>query len=313
MGHSALMMNTYNRFIKDTVQALSSFYSKEEAKAIAVRVLNRVCNLTPNEYIIEPETIIKDNYRDELLRVVSELKTGRPLQYVTGIQEFFGREFKVCEGVLIPRPETEELISWILKNREQGKDLRILDAASGSGCIGTTLACELPGCQVYMLDISKKAVEISWENSEKLCTFEKIVKSSVKLPVVFESDLFTGPLSQNVIGGRTLDIIVSNPPYVLESERVLMSRNVIDFEPQEALFVPDRDPLLFYKFLANWAQKLLKNGGEIFMELNEAKAVETAELFMERDFREVELRSDINGKQRMLRCVFRENIYICIG
>ena len=159
-----------------------------------------------------------------------------------------------------------------------------------------------------MLDFSKVAVNISLENSETLCSAEKRVKDSVKLPHVFESDLLTGPLTQKVIKRGELDIIVSNPPYVMESERVLMRSNVIDFEPGEALFVPDKDPLLFYKSLAKWAQVLLKNGGEIFMELNEAKAVETAELFMERDFCEVELRTDINGKQRMLRCVFRESL-----
>lgn len=308
MGPSDLIMTTYSRFIQDTTILLSGIYGKDEAKAIAVRVLNWVCNLSPHAYIIDPETNIEYNNYNELLAIVSELKTGRPLQYVTGVQEFFGREFKVCEGVLIPRPETEELVSWIIKDRKTGAGLKILDAASGSGCIGTTIACELPGSQVYMLDFSKVAVNISLENSETLCSAEKRVKDSVKLPHVFESDLLTGPLTQKVIKRGELDIIVSNPPYVMESERVLMRSNVIDFEPGEALFVPDKDPLLFYKSLAKWAQVLLKNGGEIFMELNEAKAVETAELFMERDFCEVELRTDINGKQRMLRCVFRESL-----
>ena len=308
MGPSDLIMTTYSRFIQDTTILLSGIYGKDEAKAIAVRVLNWVCNLSPHAYIIDPETTIDDDNYRELLSIVSELKSGRPLQYVTGVQEFFGREFMVCEGVLIPRPETEELVSWIIKDRKSGAGLKILDAASGSGCIGTTLACELPGSQVYMLDFSKVAVDISVENSENLCSAEKRVKDSVKLPHVFESDLLTGPLTQKVIKRGELDIIVSNPPYVMESERVLMRSNVIDFEPGEALFVPDKDPLLFYKSLAKWAQVLLKNGGEIFMELNEAKAVETAELFMERDFCEVELRTDINGKQRMLRCVFRESL-----
>ena len=308
MGTSDLIMTTYTRFIQDTIISLSRIYRKEEAKAIAVRVLNRVCNLSPHAYIIDPETTIDDDNYRELLSIVSELKSGRPLQYVTGVQEFFGREFKVCEGVLIPRPETEELVSWIIKDRKSGAGLKILDAASGSGCIGTTLACELPGSQVYMLDFSKVAVDISVENSENLCSAEKRVREVVNIPVVFEADLLTGPLTQKVIKRGGLDIIVSNPPYVMESEKVLMRSNVIDFEPGEALFVPDKDPLRFYKSLANWAQVLLKDGGEVFLELNEAKAVETAELFMERDFCEVELRTDINGKQRMLRCVFRESL-----
>ena len=117
MGPSDLIMTTYSRFIQDTTILLSGIYGKDEAKAIAVRVLNWVCNLSPHAYIIDPETNIEYNNYNELLAIVSELKTGRPLQYVTGVQEFFGREFKVCEGVLIPRPETEELVSWIIKDR----------------------------------------------------------------------------------------------------------------------------------------------------------------------------------------------------
>ena len=308
MGSQNLIMTTYNRFIIETTLSLSRLYNREEAKAIAVRLLNKICNLNTYEHITEPDKSIEKASLETLMRVVDELKTGRPLQYVMGIQEFYGREFKVKDGVLIPRGETEELISWIIKESSSGVGMKILDAASGSGCIGTTLACELPGSEVYMLDISKVAIEVSGENSEKICNEERKEKPTVKTPLVFEADLLTGPLIQKLIKRGSLDIIVSNPPYVLDSEKVLMKSNVLDYEPHLALFVPDKDPLLYYKSLASWAQVLLKDGGVIYMELNEAKAVETAELFMEREFCDVELRTDINGKERMLRCVFRENL-----
>lgn len=301
-------MITSNQFIHSLVNSLEVLYGKEEAKAISIKLLNRVCSLSPYSYITEPDRIIEKRNSTILEKMSAELVDGRPLQYVIGFQEFYGREFKVKEGVLIPRPETEELVSWVINQRKSGDNLRILDAASGSGCIGITIACELPGCEVFMLDLSESAIEVSAENVFHLCTAEQEIRPSVKPPIVFKSDLLSGPLVQDIIERGSLDIIVSNPPYVLESEKILMRKNVLDFEPHCALFVPDDDPLLYYKALANWAQVLLKDGGEIYMEMNEAKAIEMADYFIERDFREVELRADINEKNRMLHCIFRENI-----
>ncbi len=300
-------MRTYGTFIAEVKLLLSPLYGSEEAKAIGIRLLERVCGASMWEHVVEPERVIDEVSSESLDKMVKELLRGRPLQYVTGFQQFMGRDFKVSEGVLIPRPETEELVSWIKDEHRSGSTLKILDAATGSGCIGVSLACELPGSEVYMTDISSKALKISKENAERICSEERLKRANVITPVLFRADLLTGALSQAAFSGGTLDIIVSNPPYVLESEKSLMRSNVLDYEPHEALFVPDSDPLLYYKALANWAKDLLKDGGALYMELNEAKGLETAELFMEREFCDVELRNDINGKMRMLRCIYKEN------
>jgi release factor glutamine methyltransferase len=137
-----------------------------------------------------------------------------------GFQEFFNRDFIVKEGVLIPRPETEELVSWVTSEKQGGAGLRILDAATGSGCIGITLPCEMPGSDIFMFDISDVALEVASENSERICVEEQKIKPAVKKPSIFKCDLLTGALSQYIIGSGTLDIIVSNPPYVLESKSI---------------------------------------------------------------------------------------------
>ncbi len=300
-------MVTYRNFVQVLTSSLEAMYGANEAKAISVNLINNVCSLPSYAYLTDPEMEIGELLLPKLNIMAEELKRGRPLQYVLGFQEFFSRDFIVKEGVLIPRPETEELVSWISSEKQGGADLKILDAATGSGCIGITLACEMPGSDIFMFDISDVALEVASENSNRICSEEIKTRSAVKTPRIFKCDLLTGPLSQYIIGSGTLDIIVSNPPYVLESEKVLMRGNVLDYEPYSALFVPDYDPLLFYKSIANWGRALLKNGGEIYLELNEAKALETAELFMEMDYCEVELRKDINGKDRMLHCIFRDS------
>ncbi len=300
-------MATYKSFTEDVQQRLSHLYQTGEGRAIAVRLLQHFCKISSYEHIVNPSGVIDEQLlKSDLEQAVLELSKARPLQYVLGYEEFYGRKFNVEEGVLIPRPETEELVRWILDN-DLSYPIRILDAACGSGCIGITLACEmtkqlradndLSNSEVFALDFSDKALEVTHRNAVQL----SLGQSGMCKFKEFKADLMQGPDSQKMIENNSLDILVSNPPYVKESERILMRSNVLDFEPNEALFVPDDDPLLFYKALALWGSILLKPGGLIYLEINESLAAEIVSLLQSSWFEKVEVRQDFCGKNRMVK------------
>jgi release factor glutamine methyltransferase len=198
------------------------------------------------------------------------LATGRPLQYVLGVTDFYGHRFKVGEGCLIPRPETEELVSRMvdeLSGQELGEEpFNILDLCTGSGCIAWSLAAAFPEAMVYGCDLSDAALRYACKQR---------VKTGGAKPIFFTADVLAAPPA----GLPPFDVIVSNPPYICESERAQMRPNVLDFEPAEALFVPDDDPMRFYKAIARWADALLRPGGRIFLEINERFGPEVAALF----------------------------------
>jgi release factor glutamine methyltransferase len=278
---------------------------------------------------VEPFGEIPDEKQLVLKSAAVQLAAARPFQYVLGFEEFYGHKFFVKEGVLIPRPETEELVRWVLNevtgivdkvsgnlNNIEGKPIRILDAACGSGCIGISLACALSDSEVFMCDISKDALDVSAINisendnpdpdktiSKK--TISKIItpKRFKIMPRLFYGDLLAGPLNQTVISHSSLDVLVSNPPYIRESERTLMHNNVLEYEPDLALFVPDDDPLIFYKALASWGAELLRPGGLLFLEINESLGKETVEMLASHGYSNILLRRDINGRERMVRAV----------
>ncbi|MFA6335444.1 MAG: HemK/PrmC family methyltransferase [Bacteroidales bacterium] len=329
---------TYKNFIEDVQRRLVHLYPAEEGRAIAVRLLQHFCKISSYEHIVNSSGIIDEQmFKGDLDRAAQELVAARPLQYVLGFEEFYGRKFHVEEGVLIPRPETEELVRWILDDFKSidntyaspktgsattpfsdmttrfSDRIRILDAACGSGCIGVTLACELaktflvpqdftPKLQVFALDFYEKTIEVTRKNATELIKRSRPQVSVIPF-TVFKADLLQGPDSQNLIDNNSLDIIVSNPPYVKESERTQMRSNVLDFEPVEALFVPDEDPLMFYKALAVWGSKLLKPGGSIYIEINETLGSEVVELLKSSGFAEVEMRKDFCSKERMVKAV----------
>ncbi|MEI6852816.1 MAG: peptide chain release factor N(5)-glutamine methyltransferase, partial [Bacteroidota bacterium] len=225
----------------------------------------------------------------ELLLVydaIKELKEGKPLQYITGKAWFCGLELSVNEHVLIPRPETEELVQLIIKEHKETKGLRILDIGSGSGCIGIALKKELKDAEVWAMDISEEALKVARKNAEL---------HEADICFIYKDILDAEGLSEL----RGLDIIVSNPPYVMESEKAVMHKNVLDFEPHEALFVPDNNPLKFYKAIFGLAKK---NGKpcRVYVEINESKGEEMIFLAKEFGFSDICIHKDINGKDRII-------------
>ena len=227
---------TLKEFIDLCIDRLAPLYPAPEAKSIAFRLLEHYTDIPSYKYISEPDTIIDD----QLLGAVAELETGRPLQYVLGVTEFCGHRFRVGEGCLIPRPETEELVSRIIDdlysddaadgNTPSDSPFSILDLCTGSGCIAWSLAAEFPEAMVYGCDLSDAALRYACRQR---------VKVRGAKPIFFTADVLAEPPA----GLPKFDVIVSNPPYICDSERSAMRPNVLDFEPAEALFVPDDDPL----------------------------------------------------------------------
>ncbi|MBQ5828166.1 MAG: peptide chain release factor N(5)-glutamine methyltransferase [Bacteroidales bacterium] len=290
---------TLQEFISLVVERLSVHYPVQEAKAIAVRLLKEsIEGYKGYEHLVEPGRELKGfaaGTEEYLLKCAQRLATGEPLQYVLGYEWFCGHRFNVAPGVLIPRPETEELVREVVSSAN-GPDcegnVRVLDICTGSGCIAWSVAAELgKRAQVYGCDISPEALAIA-------CGQE--IDADVKF---FECDILA-PQAEEVIGAECgvakFDIVVSNPPYVCECEKELMQKNVLDFEPELALFVPDDDPLRFYRRIAQLSGRLLKPGGKLFFEINERFGRETVEMLEETGFVGCRVLQDIFGKERMV-------------
>ena len=290
---------TLQEFISLVEERLSVHYPVQEAKAIAVRLLKEsIKGYKGYEHLVEPGRELKGfaaGTEEYLLKCAQRLATGEPLQYVLGYEWFCGHRFNVAPGVLIPRPETEELVREVVSSAN-GPDcegnVRVLDICTGSGCIAWSVAAELgKRAQVYGCDISPEALAIA-------CGQE--IDADVKF---FECDILA-PQAEEVIGAECgaakFDIIVSNPPYVCECEKALMQKNVLDFEPELALFVPDDDPLRFYRRIAQLSGRLLKPGGKLFFEINERFGRETVKMLEETGFVGCRVLQDIFGKERMV-------------
>lgn len=213
-----------------------------------------------------------------------KLKTGEPIQYILGKGPFYGREFLVNQHTLIPRNETEELVHLILHANPQ-PGLKILDIGTGTGCIPITLDLEMNEPEVYGLDISENALEVARKNT-------KLLHSNVQF--------MQGDILQEIPTVPLLDILVSNPPYVPIGEKALMHRNVLDFEPELALFVPDQDPLIFYRMIGQLGKKLLVSGGRLYFEIHERFGSEVAAILQNLGYQEVKIHQDLNGKERMI-------------
>jgi release factor glutamine methyltransferase len=219
--------------------------------------------------------------------ILSRLKMAEPHQYVFGKSEFYGIEFRVTPDVLIPRPETEELVEWILSEHSSADSL-ILDIGTGSGCIAVALAKKLPNAVIDAWDLSERAISVAAENAFRNGVEVHFTRRDILQPFRREA---------------SYDVIVSNPPYVMESEKGTMERNVLSYEPHEALFVPDDNPLLFYERIAGLALEMLNKRGRLYFEINRSKGEIICEMLQERGFAEVELRKDISGNERMIRAL----------
>lgn len=263
---------------------LSALYEAGEAKAIARWVLDVRFGLSMADILCGKVAALP---QQELEAIVGRLEQGEPVQYVLGLADFCGLQFHVEPGVLIPRPETEELCRWSLPLAPYSWRGSLLDIGTGSGCIACTLAAALPEAVVTAWDISETALRVARENairSHVRVTFEKV--DILKLPLT----------------SYDWDVIISNPPYICEQERSTMERNVLDYEPSEALFVPDDDPLLFYRAISDYALHALKQGGALFFEINPLHAEELRQHLKAKGFG-VEQREDQFGKIRFTKAI----------
>jgi release factor glutamine methyltransferase len=269
------------------IQELTPLYDVGEAESFFYLTLEAKHQLKRVDLALQPDLDFSESELKIWSFILDQLKKEIPIQYILGVTNFYGLEFEVNSAVLIPRPETEELVDWIIQSSKVQSKFKILDIGTGSGCIAIALAKNLPNAQVFALDVSEQALTTAKKNAEK---------NQVQLSFIHQSILETEDLAQE------FDIIVSNPPYVRELEKHEIKNNVLDNEPHLALFVEDNDALIFYRKIAQLAQKNLKLKGQLYFEINQYLGKETLNLLLEMGFKNCELRQDIYGNDRMIQC-----------
>lgn len=322
---SNIKMKTYQQLW----QSLTPLYDAGEAQAIVRTVLDVKYGMTLTDIICGKVNEISADEERKLEEIIIRLQKGEPVQYVLGEADFAGRTFHVEPGVLIPRPETAELCQWIEKDfagkstvspkdspEESSKDSpevspqatddarRILDICTGSGCIAITLGLNIPNSEVTGWDISEDALRIAQGNVEMMKAGNVRIEhqDALALPKaantteISDSEPDSSP-------SKDWDLIVSNPPYICEKEKADMEKNVLEHEPSLALFVPDEDPLKFYRAIAEYASSTLKSGGALYFEINPIYEKETREMLLKLDFKDIETKEDAFGKKRMMRAI----------
>jgi release factor glutamine methyltransferase len=287
-GFANILMHTNIIALNNKVKnKLNKVYSNSEIQQLRFLIYENALGLTKIQTLSVQEIELSIEQETKLFEIVERLANNEPIEYILGETEFFNLRFKVNPAVLIPRPETEELVDWILKTCTLKKP-RILDVGTGSGCIPIAIKHNITESKVYGLDVSLKAIEVANKNAQLNGA-----------QVVF--------LNQNILNTEAkmlpndLDILLSNPPYVRKSEKSLMSANVLNFEPDIALFVEDRNPLLFYNKIAQLGLSLLKANGMLFFEINEALGENVRQLLEELGYKNILVKKDINGKDRMIK------------
>lgn len=278
-------MHPLYTYIKQRLTAAP--YTESEASALARWILEETFGFSSLMLYAGKDMDFPEENRKRLDDILLRLEHSEPIQYIIGKACFGGRTFDVTPAVLIPRPETEELVDWIVADCTQ-TDLSVLDIGTGSGCIAISLACRMNGAKVTAWDISAAALDIARKNAAHHGVRIDFRRVDVMAP---HSSL------------PKTDIIVSNPPYVRESERAEMDCNVLDYEPEQALFVPDNDPLRFYRRIALAGQDMLAPGGKLFFEINRAYGSEMQSLLAETGYQDIELRKDFAGNDRMIKAV----------
>ena len=273
---------------------LDAIYGKHEVDSFFYLCTEHYLNVPRIQLTLEPGLAITKSETDTFFKVLEDLKQQKPIQYILGETEFFGLPFKVNKNVLIPRPETEELVDLISRSVTSlvvDKPMKILDIGTGSGCIAIALAKNLPNAKVYALDVSKEALKVAKQNAE-------INKVDINF---IEASILDDTYHSAFEAESNFDIIVSNPPYVRNLEKEEIKPNVLDNEPHLALFVEDDNPLLFYKAITNFAIKKLKDKGSLYFEINQYLGEETQQLLIDANFEAIELLKDLNGNDRMLK------------
>ena len=270
---------------------LAKIYGEGEAKALTRMVYELRYGLTLSDLYVGRDVEVS---QDELEDVVCRLEQHEPIQYIIGVAEFCGRRFVVDRRVLIPRPETEELCGWVLSEKSSLEQLTggcsILDVGTGSGCIAITLAAGIPQAKVTAWDLSDGALQVARMNAKRICVDVSFVQmDALNIPHTSSSS------------GSGYDIIVSNPPYIINKERANMEANVLDYEPHNALFVPDNDPLRFYRTISQYALVALRTDGWLYFEINPLYAEDLKLMLQTMGFHSIEVKKDQYGKQRMMR------------
>ncbi|MAP81011.1 MAG: protein-(glutamine-N5) methyltransferase, release factor-specific [Aequorivita sp.] len=276
---------------KQFQESLSEKYPLEEIQSFFNILSESYLNLSRIQIATNPEIEVSKSDLEKFQNALLRLRRYEPIQYIIGETEFYGLPIKVNNYTLIPRPETEELVSWVLDEISESSDAAenktILDVGTGSGCIAISVAKHIKNANVSAIDISEEALKIARYNAEINAANVSFLKTDV---------LKANSLKQN------FDIIISNPPYVRELEKEQMQENVLKFEPDTALYVKNEDPLLFYRVISILAKKHLKPGGKLFFEINEYLSEELAALLKSKGFKDIEVKQDIFGKDRMVKC-----------
>ncbi len=265
------------------VEQLQTIYPPDEAAAIAKIIFENKLSITRAGILQSPEQILSAAGEAVLNDSLQQLLQHRPVQYVTGEAWFYNLRFKVNESVLVPRPETEELVKWVVDDTRPATKLSILDIGTGSGCIPIALKKNIPRAHVTSIDVSNEALAVAKENA----AMNEVKANFIQLDFLNENEW-------KILSA--FDIIVSNPPYIPVSEKTTLDKNVTAFEPHTALFVPDNSPLLFYEAIAAFSKTHLKPNGKIYLETHEGYAKQTAAIFPN-----AEIKKDINGKERMVK------------
>lgn len=316
--------------ISKGVETISTAYPEREAREMVYSFLEDLVGTKRHTHIVDPEYEVADEAAEAAMSGFERMASGEPLQYVTGYADFYGRRFHVTPDVLIPRPETEILCRSVLDLASEGADspdprpapkvlryplagggmscepapsdackldrIRIMDMCTGSGCIAWTLALEMPGADVTAVDISEGALSVA--SSQDFS--EEVARTGAVSPKFIKADVLAD-VPDSLRAGEGFDILVSNPPYVMDKEKALMRTNVLDHEPHLALFVSDDDPLVFYRAVSRWAQALLRPGGFGIVEINEALGPETAAVFNADGFVDVKVIKDLSDRDRFVR------------
>ena len=275
------------------LEKLQTIYNLEEAKAIANNVFEEVMLVKPHQIKIL-NIDLSEEEETNLMDILERLLTDEPIQYILGNAWFYGNKFLVTPDVLIPRSETEELVELVIEKinknfKNETATFQLIDIGIGSGCIAISLKLTLPHWQVFGLDKSKNALTIAKQNAKSLNADVQFIEDDILNIQQLETNQF-------------FDVIVSNPPYILEHEQLVMSNNVLNFEPHEALFVDNNSPLIFYEAIANYALQYLKKDGFLFFEINQVFGSETLKMLADKGFVDIELLKDINQNDRMISC-----------
>ncbi|WP_417859317.1 peptide chain release factor N(5)-glutamine methyltransferase [Xanthomarina gelatinilytica] len=275
-------------------QELDVIYGKNEVASFFNILMSHYLKLNRIALVLEPELTVSKEEEQPLFEALSRLKQEEPIQYIIGETQFYDLTFKVNEHTLIPRPETEELVQWIVKchsERSEESQLKILDIGTGTGCIAISLAKHLPKAKVYALDVSKEALKVARQNAEL---------NNVEVHFI-DADILNRDSWNLEFKDLQFDIIVSNPPYVRNQEKAEIKNNVLKHEPHLALFVEDHDPLQFYHTISDIAVDKLTENGMLFFEINQYLGNETKQLLHNKGFKDLELKTDIFGNNRMLK------------